>query len=100
MQKEQRKHFLEAVRREFAKALYAKLLKKYPGRLSMKTVKGVWHLTFSYKNEKIKAQGKTLAHALINLVAKSTHSFAEQSVPLRGIGGIVSLQKSLPYENK
>lgn len=71
VQKEQRKRLLKILRREFAKALYAKLLKKYPGTLTMKTVKGVWHLTFSYKNEKIKAQGKTLAHALIGLHSKS-----------------------------
>ena len=62
--------YLTRLRREFAKELFSRLLKTHSGSLTMKTCNGVWHLTFSYKNETIKVQGKTLAHALINLTAK------------------------------
>ena len=76
------RRYLTRLRREFAKELFSRLLKTHSGSLTMKTCNGVWHLTFSYKNETIKVQGKTLAHALINLTAK---------IPLTPEGGTSSL---------
>ncbi|MDO5104472.1 hypothetical protein [Capnocytophaga sp.] len=66
-----RKRYLARLREAYANTLFSKFLNEYPGTLTMKFSKGAWRLSFSCGHEKVQAQGKTLAHALINLTAKS-----------------------------
>lgn len=66
-----RKRYLASLREAYADALFHKFMNELSGTLTMKLHKGTWYLVFSCGHEKVQAQGKTLAHALINLATKS-----------------------------
>lgn len=70
----------EKLRQMYAEALFERLFQKQLGVFTMRNQKGVWHLSLLQKGNKITAQGKTLAHAVIALSVKNGFTFNTQSV--------------------
>lgn len=73
-------HTTEKLRKMYAEALFERLFQKQLGVFTMRNQKGVWHLSLLQKGNKITAQGKTLAHAVIALSVKNGFTFNTQSV--------------------
>lgn len=63
-----RKRYLTRLREMYASALFQKFLKS--GTFTMRTQGNEWYVSFTHEGVKHKAQGKTLAHAVITLSTK------------------------------